>query len=42
MQKLLRRRGVQAGVSAHAGLQPDQVPLGEEPGWQICLRSHLR
>ena len=42
VQELLRRRSVQAGVPAHAGLQPDQVPLGEEPGRQVCLRSHLR
>ncbi len=40
--QLLRRRRVQAGVSADATLQPDQVPLGEEPRGEVRLRCHLR
>ena len=32
---------MQAGVSAHADLQPHQVQVGEEPGGKVCLRGHL-
>ena len=41
MQELLRRRCVQAGVSAHAVLQPQQVQVGEEPEREVRLRRHL-
>ena len=42
VQELLRRWCVQAGVPPDADVQPDQVPVGEEPRREVRLRGHLR
>ena len=42
VQELLRWRGLQAGVSPHAYLQPRELPVGEGPQGQVRIRRHLR